>query len=146
MKKLWDLEENEISGSIYEELKAKYQDRWKREKPKKFMQSWIKDLEQEGNPKLQNLADMAVFYPDIRAFLDAVLLGEEGDLKRCGGRSISGDAVSLMTLHLSLIHIYYRLKEAALLLVKTEKKIATISDEAGFHNVDYLDVYKRQGL
>lgn len=101
MKKLWDLEENEISGSIYEELKAKYQDRWKREKPKKFMQSWIKDLEQEGNPKLQNLADMAVFYPDIRAFLDAVLLGEEGDLKRCGGRSISGDAVSLMTLHAS---------------------------------------------
>ena len=30
LKKLWDLEENEISGSIYEELKAKYQDRWKR--------------------------------------------------------------------------------------------------------------------
>ena len=74
LKKLWDLEENEISGSIYEELKAKYQDRWKREKPQKFMQSWIKDLEQEGNPKLQNLADMAIFYPDIRAFLDAVLL------------------------------------------------------------------------
>ena len=48
-----------------------------------------------------NLADMAVFYPDIRAFLDAVLLGEEGDLKRCGGKSISGDAVSLMTLHAS---------------------------------------------
>ena len=70
-------------------------------KAQKFMQSWIKDLEQEGNPKLQNLADMAVFYPDIRAFLDAVLLGEEGDLKRCGGRSISGDAVSLMTLHAS---------------------------------------------
>ena len=101
MKKLWDLEENEISGSIYEELKAKYQDRWKREKPQKFMQSWIKDLEQEGNPKLQNLADMAIFYPDIRAFLDAVLLGEEGDLKRCGGKNISGDAVSLMTLHAS---------------------------------------------
>lgn len=34
--------------------------------------------------------------------------------------------------------IHYRLKEAALLLVKTEKKIATISDEAGFHNVDYF--------
>ena len=101
LKKLWDLEENEISGSIYEELKAKYQDRWKREKPQKFMQSWIKDLEQEGNPKLQNLADMAIFYPDIRAFLDAVLLGEEGDLKRCGGKNISGDAVSLMTLHAS---------------------------------------------
>lgn len=30
-------------------------------KAQKFMQSWIKDLEQEENPKLQNLADMAVF-------------------------------------------------------------------------------------
>lgn len=43
-------------------------------------------------------------------------------------------------LHITPIHylIHYRLKEAALLLVKTEKKIATISDETGFHNVDYF--------
>ncbi len=34
--------------------------------------------------------------------------------------------------------IKYRLNEAALLLSKTEKKIATVSKEAGFHNVDYF--------
>lgn len=101
LKKLWDLEENEISGSIYEELKEKYQDRWKKEKPKKLMHDWIKDLDQENNGKFQSLADMAVFYSDTREFLDALLLGEEGDLKRCGGKSVSGDAVSLMTLHAS---------------------------------------------
>ena len=100
LKKLWDLEENEISGSIYEELKAKYRDRWKREKPQKFMQSWIKDLEQEGNPKLQNLADMAIFIRISERFWMR-FFWEKGDLKRCGGKNISGDAVSLMTLHAS---------------------------------------------
>lgn len=90
-----------VSGSIYEELKEKYQDRWKKEKPKKLMHDWIKDLDQENNGKFQSLADMAVFYSDTREFLDALLLGEEGDLKRCGGKSVSGDAVSLMTLHAS---------------------------------------------
>lgn len=34
--------------------------------------------------------------------------------------------------------IGYRLKEAGLLLTKTEKKINTISYETGFHNVDYF--------
>ncbi len=34
--------------------------------------------------------------------------------------------------------IFYRLKEAAVLLCNTEKKINTISDETGFHNVDYF--------
>ena len=43
---------------------------------------------------------MAIFYPNIRAFLDAVLLGEGGSetLRR---KKYSGDAVSLMTLHAS---------------------------------------------
>jgi len=34
--------------------------------------------------------------------------------------------------------ISYRLKEAALLLLNTEKKIGAISDETGFNNVDYF--------
>ncbi|MDD3205072.1 MAG: AraC family transcriptional regulator [Lachnospiraceae bacterium] len=34
--------------------------------------------------------------------------------------------------------INYRLKEAAILLSKTEKKVNTISDETGFNNVEYF--------
>ena len=34
--------------------------------------------------------------------------------------------------------INYRLKQAALLLSHTEKKVSTISAETGFHNVDYF--------
>lgn len=43
-------------------------------------------------------------------------------------------------LHITPVNylICYRLKEAALLLTKTEKKIHTISSETGFHNVDYF--------
>lgn len=43
-------------------------------------------------------------------------------------------------LHITPINylIHYRLNEAALLLAKTEKKINTISNETGFHNVDYF--------
>lgn len=43
-------------------------------------------------------------------------------------------------LHITPVHylIHYRLNEAALLLSKTEKKIATISSETGFNNVDYF--------
>lgn len=43
-------------------------------------------------------------------------------------------------LHITPINylINYRLNEAAWLLSKTEKKINTISDEAGFNNVDYF--------
>ena len=43
-------------------------------------------------------------------------------------------------LHITPIHylIKYRLKEAAALLTKTEKKISTVSYETGFRNVEYF--------
>ena len=43
-------------------------------------------------------------------------------------------------LHITPVNylINYRLKQAALLLSHTEKKISTISAETGFHNVDYF--------
>ena len=43
-------------------------------------------------------------------------------------------------LHITPVNylIDYRLKEAAVLLSKTEKKINAISSETGFHNVDYF--------
>lgn len=99
MKLLWDLEEDALSGSIYEQLADKYKTKWKRSKPKKVLEDWLKDLNQEDNQSLINLTAMAVCYPNMKDFLDALLLGEEGDLKRCGGKSYTADAVHLMTLH-----------------------------------------------
>lgn len=43
-------------------------------------------------------------------------------------------------LHITPVNylINYRLKQAALLLSHTEKKVSTISAETGFHNIDYF--------
>lgn len=101
VKKLWNLEDSRISSGIYEEMAARYEKKWKRTKPKKLIQQWAEDLELTEDKNLQMLADMAIFYNSTQEFLDAVLLGEEGELKRCGGKNYHGDAVSLMTLHAS---------------------------------------------
>lgn len=101
VKKLWNLEDSRISSGIYDEMAARYEKKWKRTKPKKLIQQWAEDLELTEDKNLQMLADMAIFYNSTQEFLDAVLLGEEGELKRCGGKSYHGDAVSLMTLHAS---------------------------------------------
>ena len=42
---------------------------------------------------------MAVFYPTTAAFLDALLLGEEADLRRGDGQNYASGAVQVMTLH-----------------------------------------------
>lgn len=42
---------------------------------------------------------MASFYGSLPEFLNALLLGEEDDLRRASGKSYSSGAVRLMTLH-----------------------------------------------
>lgn len=96
---LWDLEESGLGESIYENLAEKYKKKWKRGKPARLLKEWMKDLEKEDCPELFRLAAMAVCYETMPDFLEALLLGEEGDLKRCSGKTYQADTVSLMTFH-----------------------------------------------
>ncbi len=48
---------------------------------------------------MKKLADMSVLYPDMEDFLHTLVFGEDGDVKRSGGRKFTADAVTLMTLH-----------------------------------------------
>lgn len=48
---------------------------------------------------MENLSHMAVLSKNMKEFLDSLSLGTEGDLYRCGGKSYTADAVTLMTLH-----------------------------------------------
>ena len=48
---------------------------------------------------MQKLSQMTVFYRTMTEFTDALLLGTESDLKRCGNKRYTSEAVSLMTLH-----------------------------------------------
>ena len=42
---------------------------------------------------------MTVFYKTMSEFVEALSLGVESDLKRCGSKKYTGEAVTLMTLH-----------------------------------------------
>lgn len=100
-KLLWNLdtEASDLESSIYGQMAEKYRTKWKRSKPKKLLETWMEDLERKDDNDFINLAHMGACYNTMAEFLDALLLGEEGDLKRCGGKSYSADSVRLMTLH-----------------------------------------------
>ena len=48
---------------------------------------------------MQKLCQMALFYKNVPAFLDGLLLGQEGDLLRAARQKYDAGAVRLMTLH-----------------------------------------------
>ena len=59
----------------------------------------MKEMKLEGNPAMEKLSRMTVFYSSMKEMLEALLLGVESDLKRCGGKKYTSEAVTLMTLH-----------------------------------------------
>lgn len=99
LKLLWDLEPNRISGSIFETMQEKYIPFLKKGKPQKVLAQWIEDMNLTDDIAVNKLLGMTVFYKTMQEFMDAVYLGVESDLKRCGGRQYTADCVTLMTLH-----------------------------------------------
>lgn len=99
LKLLWDLEPDRISGSIFETMLEKYIPFLKKGKPQKVLEQWIEDMNLTDDIAVNKLLGMTVFYKSMQEFLDAVCLGVESDLKRCGGRQYTADCVTLMTLH-----------------------------------------------
>lgn len=96
---LWGSMHPEAAWKLYEKEAEKYAEKSRRTAPKKLLEEWAADLDQSQEKNLKLLAGTAVLYRRLPEFLDALLMGEEGDLKRCGGKSFSPDAVQLMTLH-----------------------------------------------
>ena len=80
-------------------LAAEFLPRIKKEKPHKLFESFAQEAGFPVKAPYEKLLNTAVFYKDLPAFLQALLLGEEGDLTRSSGRRYSSGAVSLMTLH-----------------------------------------------
>lgn len=70
-----------------------------RGKPLKLLTAFWEEKRPEGNEALEKLMRMAVFHADMPALLERLVLGEENDLRRTGGKSYAAGAVSLMTLH-----------------------------------------------
>lgn len=99
LRTLWNLEENEISMAVLDGMAEKLRPAFRKKKPQKFLEMWMQEMQLEENGAMQKLAGMTVFYQSMPEFLDALCLGVESDLKRCGGRHYTAEAVTLMTLH-----------------------------------------------
>lgn len=101
LKLLWglDLETDELSGSVYENMAEKYRPYLKKKRPEKILDEWIEDLGLEKNKAMQKFCRMAVFHSRMQEFLEELMLGTEGDLRRSGGKKCPKGAVNLMTLH-----------------------------------------------
>ncbi len=98
-KLLWGQKEDGPFQSQYSILSEKYGNSYKRGTPQKLWASWIKDMGLSEDPSMEKLAAMAVFYRTMEEMLTSLAFGRESDLKRCGGKTYTADAVTLMTIH-----------------------------------------------
>ena len=69
-----------------------------REKPRKLLEK-LANMVQIAGKSVEQLLNTAVFCADMPSFLDAMLLGEEADVRRASGTGSASGAVRLMTLH-----------------------------------------------
>ncbi|MCI8895340.1 MAG: UvrD-helicase domain-containing protein [Lachnospiraceae bacterium] len=96
---LWGQEPEEGAERTLAAMAEKYAPLVKRKKPWKLLEEWRKDLKPEQQKDMEKLEQTAVFYQKMPEFLEALKLGVESDLKRCGGKQYTAGAVTLMTLH-----------------------------------------------
>ncbi len=99
LKLLWNLEEGDMTESIYVNMAEKYKPYMKKKKPQRILDEWMKDLKLENQKGMQKLYRTAVFYQTMPEFTEVLELGVESDLKRCGEKHYTSGAVTLMTLH-----------------------------------------------
>ena len=96
---LWKEKKDSDFDSTYDALAEKYQALLRRGKPQNIWKAWNEDLGWKTEEAMKKLASMAVFYKTMPEMLTALAFGRESDLKRCGGKTYTADAVTLMTMH-----------------------------------------------
>lgn len=99
LKLLWKLDKNLVTDSVFDTVHDKFAPLFKKSKPQKFLEAWIREMKLEEHAGMKKLAGMTIFYKTMPEFLEALSLGVESDLKRCGEKKYTGEAVTLMTLH-----------------------------------------------
>lgn len=87
-----------LGESAYGGLREKYEPMMKK-KPAELIRSYREDRGLLEDEPLEKLTGMALFHRTMREFLDNLAFGADGDLRRCGEKRYTADAVSLMTLH-----------------------------------------------
>ncbi len=93
LKLLWNCQ---TKNPIFLKMVDEYLPRLK-EKPERVLESWLAQWPKAKG--LKRLQSMAAFSASLSGFIDLLLLGEEGDLRRPSGKGYASGAVYLSTLH-----------------------------------------------
>ncbi len=80
-------------------LTGKYRKKIRKARPVKLLEEWAGEIGLEQEEAIKKLTDMSVLYPTMEDFFYTLSFGEDGDVRRNGGRRYTADAVTLMTLH-----------------------------------------------
>lgn len=99
VEQFWKLEWNEVTGEVIRSAAEKFRPLYQKRKPQKFIEQWMEEMGMSEDPAMRKFLQMAVFYKTMPEFMNAVSLGVESDLKRCGTKKYIADAVTIMTLH-----------------------------------------------
>lgn len=82
------------------ELENAWRDvKWAREKPWKLVERWMTENDLTESVALAYLRNTALTYKTLAECLQNLALGQEGDIRRSGGKVYHSDAVTLSTLH-----------------------------------------------
>jgi len=93
------LEKGAAASQSLAKLVEQYGPLVRKEKPQKLVASWTAGRAGEAGDWADKLAHMAALYDSMEHLIRALDLGQESDIQRFGGKKITSDAVSLMTLH-----------------------------------------------
>ncbi len=96
---VWKLEWNPVTEAILSTAAETFRPLYKKKKPVKFVEEWIKEMHLEACEPMRKLLQMTVFCGSMTEFMNTLALGAEGDLKRSPNRRHTAEAVTIMTLH-----------------------------------------------
>ena len=98
-KYFWQLEWSPLAEETVRNMVQKFRPLFDKKPPQKFLEQWMGEVKLTDDSAMQKLQSASVFYQSMSEFLRALSLGVESDLKRCGGKKYTSDAVTVMTLH-----------------------------------------------
>ncbi len=98
-KTVWDQDWNPLTEELLRNLAEKFRPLYQKKKPQKFLHQWMEERKLSDHPAMRKLEQMSLFCDQMSDFLNLLRLGVESDLKRCGEKHYTSDAVTIMTLH-----------------------------------------------
>ena len=90
-EQLWKLEWNEMTGEVIRSAAEEIQTSVSEEKAgRNLWRQWMEEMGLSKDPAMQKLLQMTVFYKTMPEFMNAISLGVESDLRRCGTKKYTG--------------------------------------------------------